>query len=320
MEYKNSQNTELANIFLSFINSCFNTRSLDEIFSYLHQDITIFSVLKDKELYGKDAIMHVLNIFKNFTNPIEYEIETYSIRPINDECFYVTSSLKIDKEHILLTLIFVKSDDRWQITHIHESKDSAFIDIETKSSIYHLFDRSRQLEEMVKDRTKALQDVLKKMEYAATHDSLTGLYNRFRFNEVLLEEIQKAKANNQPFCIILGDIDYFKQVNDRLGHLHGDKALVVVSDILKANTRKHDIITRWGGEEFIILSSNTTLVDAMNIAENLRKIIEHNTIIPLTISFGISEFSYDDTIDTLLNKVDLALYKAKRKGRNRIEI
>jgi len=136
----------------------------------------------------------------------------------------------------------------------------------------------------------------------------------------LNEEILKAKRYNTPLSIIYFDIDHFKQINDTYGHKKGDFILKEVSKIILQNIRKTDIFGRWGGEEFIIILPFTNLENALILAEKLRKKIEEHDFdgINITISFGVTELKIDDNADTLINRADEALYKAKNKGRNRV--
>jgi diguanylate cyclase (GGDEF)-like protein len=157
--------------------------------------------------------------------------------------------------------------------------------------------------------------------YHATHDPLTSLYNRGYYLDKLDHAISDAKKYQKPFSIILLDIDHFKSFNDTYGHLKGDEVLITVGSVLQSNTRKDDIVARWGGEEFIVLLLDTPLDTASLIAENLRVNIAKIEIVDIdrhiTSSFGVSEFdaSKDDE-NSITNRADTALYKAKAQGRN----
>ncbi len=155
--------------------------------------------------------------------------------------------------------------------------------------------------------------------YHATHDALTGIYNRSYYLDSITMQIQNANRYETPFCVVMLDIDHFKRFNDTYGHLVGDKVLVQLSSLVKQNTRKNDVFARWGGEEFIILLTKTSLEKAELIAQNLRKLIENmkiDGIGKVTSSFGVTQFIKDDTEQSILKRVDDALYEAKQKGRN----
>ena len=124
------------------------------------------------------------------------------------------------------------------------------------------------------------------------------------------------------YSIILIDIDYFKKINDNYGHLTGDYALQKISSIMQQSIRLTDIIGRWGGEEFIIISQNTDEDGAYKLAEKIRLKVEETSfkdIDNLTISIGIAQIHPNQNTDYLINKADEALYRAKNNGRNRVE-
>ncbi len=155
----------------------------------------------------------------------------------------------------------------------------------------------------------------KELEYLSITDSLTGLNNRRKLDLVLNEEIK-----NKKFSIIILDIDKFKLINDEFGHLEGDDVLKKISNILKNNVNKNDVIGRWGGEEFLIICKNTTSIQAEVLALRLKNLIENNDfkIKKITASFGISEAKRDLNLKDILANADKALYKAKQNGRNQI--
>lgn len=164
----------------------------------------------------------------------------------------------------------------------------------------------------------------------ATLDALTGLNNRRQFEIRLNQEVATAKRKNKPLCCIMLDIDYFKKVNDTYGHAAGDCVLKNVSGVIKHELREYDIASRYGGEEFCILLPDTTINEAEFVAQRLRKAVENTDIniteeqlagetINVSISIGVS--NYDKSVETpqqLYQNADMALYEAKRRGRNRV--
>lgn len=153
-------------------------------------------------------------------------------------------------------------------------------------------------------------------------DQLTGLYNRLHFNDLSYKEIERSKRYQNNLSLIFMDIDHFKQVNDTYGHLVGDDILKKVSEILKQNVRKYDILSRWGGEEFALLLPQTSRENAFKVAEKIQKILKEHQFtnaIVVTLSFGISDFNINtQTIDDLFIVADKNLYIAKTTGRNKI--
>lgn len=172
---------------------------------------------------------------------------------------------------------------------------------------------------------RKLKILNKKLKKLYLTDKLTGLYNRFKIDKELILEKEKIDRNSSYSCgLILIDIDYFKRINDTLGHLVGDCILKDISMLLKNNLRKTDIIGRWGGEEFLIILPFTSKDIAKKVAENLRVLIEehnfsYNMNRKITISIGVTEFSKSKSVEDTLLLVDNLLYKAKENGRNRVE-
>lgn len=155
----------------------------------------------------------------------------------------------------------------------------------------------------------------------ALHDPLTQLYNRRAFDEQFTLLFAESCITHNPSCVIMADIDHFKQINDRFGHLRGDDVLKAVAAILIENTRIKDICARWGGEEFVLVLPSTSLSQAIDIAERIRSTIEkliQFDDISVTCSFGIGEKESGEKIHGFLERVDQKLYMAKQEGRNRL--
>jgi diguanylate cyclase (GGDEF)-like protein len=157
----------------------------------------------------------------------------------------------------------------------------------------------------------------------ATTDSLTGIANRREFMAILAREMDQTKRYGTPMALAMYDLDFFKRVNDTFGHDVGDRVLQAVTGLVKENIRATDIVARWGGEEFMVLMPQSHLQSARNTAEKLRLAIaghHFDKVNELTVSFGVAAFEAQDDMDSLLKRVDDALYQAKKKGRNRVEI
>lgn len=159
----------------------------------------------------------------------------------------------------------------------------------------------------------------KKLKQLATTDELTGILNRRTIITTLKNEMKRTNRTNSHFCLIMFDIDYFKKVNDTYGHNTGDIVLKSISNDVKRRIRDTDIFGRWGGEEFIILVPNTSVKNAVVLAEELRKSISELDLPHvghITASFGVSGYCKNDTVDTFVNRVDDVMYRAKEEGRN----
>lgn len=181
---------------------------------------------------------------------------------------------------------------------------------------------NNHLEQLVKERTNELLEKNKQLEKLSITDRLTGLYNRLKLDQVIDEEFSRSKHGSSSFSIILLDIDKFKSINDTYGHSVGDQVLIEFANLLIIGTREIDIVGRWGGEEFLIICRDTDQDSANALAESLRhRVANHSfpVIMSRTSSFGVAVFTKGDTIASVINRADNALYRAKENGRNRVE-
>ncbi len=154
-------------------------------------------------------------------------------------------------------------------------------------------------------------------------DTLTGLYNRSKLDVILAQEIARSVRHQSPFSVILADLDFFKAINDNYGHIAGDEVLMSFAGILLQHCRELDVPGRWGGEEFLIICPHTDFSGARQLAERIRAAVasyEFSHGKQLTVSLGVACFIRDDDASTILKRADDALYRAKGKGRNRVEI
>jgi diguanylate cyclase (GGDEF)-like protein len=163
----------------------------------------------------------------------------------------------------------------------------------------------------------------RRLEMVAGTDSLTGLLNRQAFEIVFEQAMLDSERRTTPLCAILFDLDYFKAVNDNHGHLAGDRILQQIADLTRGAVRESDIVTRWGGEEFLVLLKDCPLIQATAIAEKLRNTIADYAFslpsdkLQLTASLGVAEYVCRESLNSFFARADKALYQAKSDGRNR---
>jgi diguanylate cyclase len=172
-----------------------------------------------------------------------------------------------------------------------------------------------------------LQTNLEKAEEAGLRDVVTAIGNRRFFDASFMEEVERARRLGDNICLALADIDRFKHVNDRFGHLVGDRLLRLFANILVQNVRGQDKVARFGGEEFALIFPGARLAEAVTAVERIRVVLESKqwTIEPsgeriskVTASFGVAKLRADESANDLLRRVDERLYEAKVQGRNRV--
>lgn len=182
-----------------------------------------------------------------------------------------------------------------------------------------LLARVRSIEEEA-DHTR---DLLEAEKHKSNHDKLTSLPNRAAYEERAFHELRRFKRYHRSLTLAVCDIDFFKTINDRFGHQAGDKALKLIAKVIVSRMRTVDFVARLGGEEFVFIMPETTDKQALGVLEKVRKAVAaipfrvKNETFQITTSFGVSEFVSDDTMDSVFERADKALYEAKSSGRNR---
>jgi len=178
------------------------------------------------------------------------------------------------------------------------------------------------LENEIEVRTSELRDKVAEVEYLSLTDPLTGIANRRKIQSILEDEIARSERNSNPLSVISIDLDHFKRINDTYGHEAGDNVLVAATTSINGVIRSVDHAGRMGGEEFIVVCPDTPEPGAYFLAEKLRTVIESLSIPgagSITASFGYATRVPDESIDRFLSRADSALYRAKERGRNRVE-
>ncbi len=202
---------------------------------------------------------------------------------------------------------------------------------EKRQLINELRRMNAELEERVKERTAQLEQRAAELEEAnrkisemAYRDALTGVANRRRLEETLIHEVSRGARMGLPLTVIMVDIDHFKSVNDTFGHAMGDKVLQAIAHTLTAQSRPYDLVARYGGEEFLVMLPGITRENGRDAAERFRAAIEVMSIegFPrkVTASFGVATLQPGQPAATLFERADIALYRAKQNGRNRVEL
>lgn len=187
-------------------------------------------------------------------------------------------------------------------------------------------ERLKVLHERIDDMEKKSADIQSKLEeqkLLAVLDPLTGLPNRAAYDDKMIELLGKDSAQAMPLSMVVCDIDHFKLVNDNFGHLAGDKVLRLVAKILRGGLRESDFIGRYGGEEFVVVMPQTSVEQAKEMMDKLRRVIQQSPFnfkgqpVSVTVSFGVAGLNPAESAEGLFSRADTALYRAKEEGRNR---
>ena len=277
--------------------------------------------------------------FSQVPERIRIEMRGLSLQDLSEDIVVVTAFFRIHlpvPEHILsretarLVLIFRCENGEWKIAH---SGISIPFGIAREGEIYpmqSLRERNRELEALIVERTRALEEANIQLEVQSNTDGLTGIANRRSFDRLLAQEWDRGQRAGTPLALVMLDVDYFKHFNDYYGHLAGDACLQSLSRALaQAGRRAGEVVARYGGEEFVVLLPNTCIQEAVEAARHIQQIIwslalpHADTALGIvTTSLGVASLqpSRQCTAESLLRQADMALYRAKQSGRNCIQV
>lgn len=236
--------------------------------------------------------------------------------------------------------IFRRGEPRVKVIHTHPSANGEDRHVELTASavgngngeIVAMVESFRDImdsrtEDQLVKLVKRLNEAQMHLKQMAITDELTGLHNRRYIVERLEHEFHRAKRSGRPLGLIMLDVDHFKQINDAYGHLFGDVVLRVIGARIKTRLRRHDMLGRVGGEEFLVVCPDSSLEDSILVAERIRNAVNGEAIsdgihrVSVALSAGVTAQSEEDvTSDKTLSRADTALYKAKEEGRNRVVV
>jgi diguanylate cyclase (GGDEF)-like protein len=233
------------------------------------------------------------------------------------------------EERLFQTMLVPVTNEKGIVTHLCGTSRDMSEYLRTQRAQEEF---SRQLERQVAERTEALnaanaelREANRILERLASSDSLTELDNRRCFFEKAAAEVERARRYGHPLSLQMLDIDHFKAINDRYGHVAGDHVLMALAEVLRANLRHSDVAARLGGEEFAILLPETNVDEAFAHAERIRQSVARLSVLngtvslSLTVSIGVAALGAgDSSIESVLMRADSCLYRAKQEGRNRV--
>lgn len=299
----------------------------------------LFSACPLFQEVGNDSLQKILALFT--THPLQCGSLLLTPELANDYLYLVIEGqLSVHLSAVDTPPIgFInKGDYTGEVSFLDQQHPSAFVIACQPSLVMRLHRRhlaqiyaitpaiQRNLLTALCNRIRSGNNSLTFSQHNAHIDSLTKLPNRRWLDYAFQRERQSSANNQQPLCMIMLDVDHFKDYNDQHGHLAGDAVLQFISQQLREQLRPHDSIARFGGEEFVVLLPNLSLPEAADVAERLRSCLASLKTIPdvqpelpgVTISLGVAQFMPEDQLTCLLHKADQALYQAKQQGRNRV--
>lgn len=309
----------------------FGERDLRGTIELIHPEMTGFGTARDEIGFSGAASQHLYQRdIEQAPGPIEWDVLRKHVTTIGSTVGIVALELNLDLSILdqrvrmngtRFTMVFERTADGWTLTHQHVSMPTSVHGENEAYPLKEIEERTRVLERMVAEKTRELQKKNSELAYRAITDSLTGLYNRMKTEQVLRQEIQRVRRHTVPLSVILMDIDHFKRINDTLGHGVGDSVLTDVANLLQSRIRETDTVGRWGGEEFLIVCPMSTVEESSQLAEALREKIESRDFVcdhTVTASFGVASYEGGDELETIVRYADTAMYEAKNMGRNRV--
>jgi diguanylate cyclase (GGDEF)-like protein len=322
---------ELEHQFIVYLETYFVARDVEGTFSLLSTGVTGFGTGLDEKGYTQEDFKKLyLRDFEQAPDPINYKLHQINIQVISDsvgivfgEFDIITSIMEqqLKLNNLRISAVYQNVDGNWLMEHMHLSFPTEAHDADEAYPIKEIEERASVLEKLVQERTQELQQAQEELERLAETDPMTGLYNRMKMDKTLHTEIQRAQRYQTTFSIVLFDLDNFKEINDTRGHQIGDQLLEELATVIRHRVRNTDVIGRWGGDEFLIISPETNLEDAALLAETIRITLSTHSFkndIHITSSFGVATWLDNDSQDTLIDRADKALYKAKGSGKDQV--
>ena len=314
----------------TMLNRSFYENNISYIIEYLEQSISISIVMLDENMVLKDC------------NQVFLDTIGTSHKPINTDFF----SMVLAEDRSVLENAIENSNPDIHFTIYCEEKslgnmhgylmrraDNSYLlfcertKVTDETIIQEISKLNNQMANITRELNKknmALEKANAKINELLKTDSLTGIANRHYFIDYYQKMTSYTSRHGLPLSLILADLDYFKQINDRHGHQAGDEVLIEFARLMRDSCRKEDLPARYGGEEFIILMINTNKEQALTQAERIRRELENLTITDLnlniTASFGVATRKSNENLEELIGRADRALYDAKREGRNRVHL
>lgn len=323
---------QVERFFSDYLAAYFGRRDLEALTRMLLPNASGSGTGRDEISFGDGAFSRLFSRdIEQAPNAVDYAISQQQVSCLDERCAVVFAVMDISTtiagqrlvlHSLRMTLVVARNPHgEFRIEHLHVSLPTTEHGGGEAFPVKELEERNSVLTRLVAERTKALSDSLEENGRLLLVDKLTGLCNRRMLDQCLQREVQRSERYPTPFSVIFLDIDHFKSVNDDHGHLAGDRFLVGFAALVARRLRKTDQFGRWGGEEFLIVCSNTGIDEAALLAEAIRADIEtadFGLAAAQTVSAGVTAHRPGDDEARLIQRADRMLYTAKQRGRNRI--
>jgi len=331
--FSEDQTKAIYQAFLTYLDTWLCERDVEGTCALNGPAVHGFGTGADETVYVPADVRAVIERdIKQMPGAFEYRVLSSQVTPLTAEVGIVAAELNVftlahhqqlSLNGMRLSMVFRRIDASWKLEHMHGSFPATVHGDDEPWPVKELEDREAVLQRMVDERTHELEQARQNMERLATTDTLTGLNNRMKMDTLLRSELERVGRGQRGLAVIMYDIDHFKAVNDDYGHTKGDEVLIKLSRLVEARIRNTDALGRWGGEEFLLVCPLTSLEEAQKLAETLRERIAQTDFglnRPLTASFGVAEYRAGDTVETLIHRADIAMYRAKKEGRNAVRL
>ena len=323
---------QVERFFSDYLDAYFGRRDFAAVTRMLLPSASGSGTGRDEIAFGGEACAGLFaRDIEQAPNAFDYAIAQQQVSCLDERCAIVFALMDISTtiagqqlvlRSLRMTLVVARDPHgEFRIGHLHASLPTTEHGGDEAFPVKELEERNSMLTRLVAERTKALAEALEENSRLLLVDKLTGLCNRRMLDECLQREVQRSERYPAPLAVVFLDIDHFKSVNDEHGHLAGDRFLVAFSARVAQRLRKTDLFGRWGGEEFLIICSNTGIDQAALLAEEIRADIEtadFGLATAHTVSAGVTAYRPGDDEGRLIQRADRMLYAAKQRGRNRI--
>lgn len=352
---------EVISFVKSYFYDYLTLRDYNKIISYFSEDITWFGTgIGEICNNGTEAQQLMRDDIKQMPDSLTLFNDRFNAYEINDNTFIVwgifsaaaSTSAEGDFlfEGVRATAVCTYNDVRWSVRHFHVSLPHRDQDKDEFYPLKEIEGQNLKLQQLVQQKTAEIEKQKEQLEIAnhrirevnselitaniklstlneilreqASTDILTDTLNHHYIMKRLSWELDRSKEINQPLCILMIDLDHYKEINDKYGHVIGDKVLAEFPAIIKKKLRKSDSIGRYGGEEFLVILPDSELDEAVIIAQRIKEAIYNHKFteydIGISASIGVSYCKPDYTAEKFINDADKMLYKAKESGRNTV--